>query len=94
MRYSVKNKLNYEIVVLFITVEGTFSHNHINPIYLDYDWPEGIDDRKWPLEALGNYFLGKGKEETVLRACKEYKSKKQNEINLLEQATSVRDIIF
>jgi len=87
------------IEVVFLTEEGCWSHEHINPLYLEVDIPPLSDDMTVPMEALSDYWAERGHEgaeDIVLRACQEYarKCRKKSTVRHAENASSLKDIMF
>ena len=99
-----------QVVVYRLTKNGYWSHEHINPLYLDYDWPPYIqgDDMnnalRGAMEALSDYLRMKdcGKTERadgkmVLERSKEYAEtvKKQAPwYKSVQYAKEAEDIFF
>ena len=75
-----------QVMVLFLTPQGLWSHEHINPIYLELDRPRIEGDEKkqrafaYAMEAFTEYQLSKNYgprqmwgEKTVIKYSKEYR---------------------
>ncbi len=89
------------ITVVFLDKKGYWSHEHISPLYFEIDTPEVTNENILlceALKALSEYWRGDlGKEEVVLRTCKEYaKSKEEKDCieRAIENAKAIRDILW
>ncbi|MBR3834456.1 MAG: hypothetical protein IKJ73_09055 [Lachnospiraceae bacterium] len=87
--------IDMSLTVVFITEDGMWSHEHINPIYLEVEMPKTKDNPElaYALEALSDYWSGSGSEEIVLKYSRQYadSKKKPRKVDL---ATTVQDIII
>ncbi|MBQ8316940.1 MAG: hypothetical protein IJX85_01230 [Lachnospiraceae bacterium] len=83
------------ITVEFLTDDGMWCHNHINPIFLDIEMPKTKDNHELAcaLEALSDYWSGSGSEEIVLKYSRQYADAKRKP-RTIDAATSVQDIII
>ena len=84
------------VTVVFLTEEGYWSHEHINPIYLETGMPEENSIYCQALKALSNYWsedADGGSEETVLKTCREYADSCKKE-NTIEKAKTLKDIMI
>lgn len=93
------------LTVYFLTEKGYWSHQHINPIYLEVEMPEmNLSDEKQiafcrAIDAMSDYMDGHNdrfQEELVLRTTKEYASICES-LSLAERkaknAKSINDIL-
>lgn len=86
------------ITVQFIRENGRWSHNHINPIYLEVCMPDFNQEPQLyrALDALSEYWSGKESaevEEMVIRYSREYALIHQEKLDV-ETATKLDDIMF
>ncbi|MBO5389886.1 MAG: hypothetical protein J6A59_17460 [Lachnospiraceae bacterium] len=82
------------ITVVFLTDDGMWSHQHINPIYLEVEVPNIKEDIELAraIEALSDYWSGSGSEEIVLKYARQYADSKKK-IGTAYSAKSVNDLI-
>lgn len=99
-----------QVIVYELTETGHWSHMHINPLYLDYEFPpyiEGDEVRntlRREMEAFGDYLhymdCGKPKyadDEMVLRTAREYAETVRKQdcwYRRVQEAKKVEDIMF
>ena len=99
-----------QVIVYELTETGHWSHMHINPLYLDYEFPpyiEGDEVRntlRRAMEAFGDYLhymdCGKPKyadDEMVLRTAREYAETVRKQdcwYRRVQEAKKVEDIMF
>lgn len=99
-----------QVIVYELTETGHWSHMHINPLYLDYEFPtyiEGDEVRntlRRAMEAFGDYLhymdCGKTKyadDEMVLRTAREYAETARKQdcwYRGVQEAKKVEDIMF
>ncbi len=99
-----------QVIAYRLTKNGYWSHEHINPLYLDYEWPPYIqgDDvnnaLRGAMEALGDYLrmkdygnTEKADGEMTLKKAKEYAEtiKKQSPwYKSVQYARKPEDIFF
>lgn len=87
-----------------LTESGIWSHAHINPLYLEVEFPTYIEadpkrqDWRYAMEAMGNYLSHKsnGKEvcpDLVLKYARKYAEICREE-NILEEAKKPEDIMI
>lgn len=83
------------ITVEFLTEDGGWSHNHINPILLDIDMPKTKDNPElaYALEALSDYWSGSGSEECVIKYTRQYADAKRKPRDI-DTATKLDDILW
>lgn len=83
------------ITVVFLTEDGMWSHEHINPIYLEVEMPKTKDNPELAcaLEALSDYWSGSGGEEIVLKYSRQYADSKKKP-RTVDLVTTVQDIII
>lgn len=86
--------IHMSLMVVFITEDGMWSHEHINPIYLEVEMPKTKDNPElaYALEALSDYWSGSGSEEIVLKYSRQYADSKKKP-RTVDLATTVQDII-
>ena len=91
-----------------LTESGIWSHEHINPLYLEVEFPTCIEDDpqrqvlRSAMEALGDYLSHKsnGKEfcpDLVLKYARKYAEvcrEKSLSENMLEEAKKPEDIML
>lgn len=72
-----------------------WSHEHINPIYLEVEVPDIKEDLDLvrAIEALSDYWSGRGSEEIVLKYSRQYADSKKK-TRAVDLATMVQDIII
>ena len=93
--------VDVSLPVVFLTKEGCWSHEHINPLLLEVGMPSAkVSDRKGfamecALEALSDYWSegADGQEEIVLRKCREY-AEICREKSVVEEAKRIEEIMF
>lgn len=96
-----------QVVVYQLTESGYWSHEHMNPMFLELDFPPAkSNDEKWQvmrgaMEALGDYFRYETPNKAnpnaayVLQYAKEYAEvcrKKRNCDKGIDEARTVEDI--
>ena len=91
-----------------LTESGIWSHEHINPLYLEVEFPTYIEDDpkrqalRYAMEAMGDYLSHKsnGKEfcpDLVLKYARKYAEvcrKKSSSEKMLEEAKKPEDIML
>lgn len=85
------------VVVMFLTAQGVWSHEHINPIHLEIGRPKLSDPMFAAVEALCEYYIGTaesrpGCEDKVLRICRDY-AESQRKKSPAENAKKVEDVL-
>lgn len=87
--------IDMSLTVVFITEDGMWSHEHINPIYLEVEMPKTKDNPElaYALEALSDYWSGSGSEEIVLKYSRQYADSKKKP-RTVDLATTVQEIII
>lgn len=97
-----------QMICYKLTESGIWSHEHINPLYLEVEFPTCIEDDpkrqalRYAMEALGDYLSHKsnGKEfcpDLVLKYARKYAEvcrKKSLSENMLEEAKKPEDIML
>lgn len=97
-----------QMICYKLTESGIWSHEHINPLYLEVEFPTCIEDDpkrqalRYAMEALGDYLNHKsnGKEfcpDLVLKYARKYAEvcrKKSLSENMLEEAKKPEDIML
>ena len=96
-----------QMICYKLTESGIWSHEHINPLYLEVEFPTCIEDDpkrqalRYAMEALGDYLSHKsnGKEfcpDLVLKYARKYAEvcrKKSLSENMLEEAKFARKML-
>lgn len=91
-----------------LTESGIWSHEHINPLYMEVEFPIYIEDDpksqalRYAMEAMGDYLSHKsnGKEfcsDLVLKYARKYAEvcrKKSSSEKMLEEAKKPEDIML
>ena len=95
-------------MVYELTESGCWSHNHMNPLYLQLEEPEAIpedeENQAWisAMKAFGNYLQSEGEEkmmkgQTVIQTARKYaeiKQRKNWRTNSIDKAMKPEDIMF